>query len=65
MLKMRGGETPLHVAARWVDLPYLQELIQARALANIQNKDGRTPLHRAAVKGKVECIRELIQAGLM
>ena len=55
--------TPLHEAANFGFLEYVQELHKANANLNMKSHDGVTPLITAAANGHLEIIEYLLDAG--
>ena len=55
--------TPLHLAARYNDLPVVTVLIQQGAFVEAKDKDLRTPIHLAVRYTTLPVIQYLIQQG--
>ena len=58
-----GGETPLHMAARFGQSQVAELLIAEGADVNAKNDEGKTALHEAAVNGHKEIAQLLIAKG--
>jgi ankyrin repeat protein len=58
-----GGETPLHLAARWGDDSKAIELIQAGADLTAVDDEGGTPLHAAVNGGHASTVQLLLASG--
>lgn len=59
-LSLQNAISPMHVAAKWGQLPMIQLLLQKGAHINIQTRDGLTPLHCAARSGYVRVVDYLL-----
>ena len=58
---LQNAIAPMHVAAKWGQLPMIQLLLQKEAIINIQTRDGLTPLHCAARSGYVRVVDYLLE----
>ena len=58
-----GGETALHIVAKWGDAEAIRVLVANGADINKAGEDSNTPLHYAAMLGKLEAVRCLAQLG--
>lgn len=54
------GETPLLIASKRTDLPWMGYLLQAGADPNLRDNDGNLPLLYAAIAGSPEAVRVLL-----
>lgn len=54
------GETPLIIASKRTDLPWMGYLLQAGADPNLRDNDGNSPLLYAAIAGSGEAVRVLL-----
>ena len=61
--RTRGGQTPLHVAARNNDLAVVSALVEAGFDPNAQNEKGATPLHFAVLMSNAAMVEALVKAG--
>ncbi|MBI3554182.1 MAG: ankyrin repeat domain-containing protein [Elusimicrobia bacterium] len=62
-IKMKGGESPLHGAARSGHAALVRLLLRHNADPNAADKRGKTPLHAAAWRGQEAVARILVAAG--
>ncbi|OXV07870.1 hypothetical protein Egran_04368 [Elaphomyces granulatus] len=62
-MKLRGGETPLHVAAKWGHVRVVKLLVENGADVHAEDQHGRTSLHWAARYGWMSVAQLLIQHG--
>jgi uncharacterized protein len=58
-----GGETALHLCAKWGDAEAVQVLVANGADINKPGEDGNTPLHYAAMLGHLAATRALVVLG--
>lgn len=56
-------KTPLHIAAVYLDIENLRQLVLSGADVNAKNKWGQTPLFSAVANHKIENVMELLQMG--
>ena len=59
-----AGDTPLHLAARFLSIEKVQLLLQVNANPNAQDNRGETPLHKVSIlsnKQEVEAIISLLR----
>lgn len=57
------GNTPLHWAASFSDIPTVDCLLELGAMLSVFNEQGCTPLHDAVLRGHVQLVERLVQAG--
>jgi ankyrin repeat protein len=58
-----GGDTALHIVAKWGDSEAIRILVGAGALIDKPGEDHNTPLHYAAMLGKFEAAKCLVELG--
>lgn len=58
-----GGDTALHIVAKWGDAEAISVLVEAGAIVDKPGEDGNTPLHYAAMIGHIEAAKRLVQLG--
>ncbi|MBC2606073.1 ankyrin repeat domain-containing protein [Pelagicoccus albus] len=58
-----GGETPLHLAARWGSLVGVQTLLALGANVDLRDDHGRSALHVASEEDQLETIAALVDGG--
>ena len=58
-----GGDTPLHIVAKWGKAEAIHVLVANGAEINKRGEDENTPLHYAAMLGKLEAVRCLVELG--
>ncbi len=60
-----GGETVLHLVAKWGDVEAIRVLVENGANINKAGEDKNTPLHYAAMLGKLDAVRCLVELGAL
>ncbi len=60
-IKGKGGETALHSACSYADVPIVDTLLKAGARVNALTANGRTPLYFAAANNKPLIIKRLME----
>lgn len=58
-----GGETPLHLVAKWGDAEAIRILVAHGARIDKAGEDGNTPLHYAAMLNQFDASKTLIELG--
>ena len=58
-----GGDTALHIVAKWGDAEAVRLLVKAGATIDKPGEDNNTPLHYAAMLGKLEAAKCLVELG--
>ncbi len=62
--RLSGGETFLHIAVEYGQLPFIQQLEEAKELIDTEDGDGKRPIHKACWGNeKVEIARHLLDLG--
>lgn len=59
--KNKKGDTPLHKAISFDNIPAITLLLKNKADTNIQNNDGDTPLHKAIASNNISAIGLLLK----
>jgi ankyrin repeat protein len=60
-----GGETALHIVAKWGDAEAIRVLVANGAGLNKPGEDNNTPLHYAAMLGKLAAVHCLVELGAL
>jgi len=58
-----GGDTALHIVAKWGDVEAVRLLVKAGASIDKPGEDDNTPLHYAAMVGRLEAAQCLVELG--
>eukprot|EP00658_Telonema_sp_P-2_P060610 TRINITY_DN49484_c0_g1_i1.p1 TRINITY_DN49484_c0_g1~~TRINITY_DN49484_c0_g1_i1.p1 ORF type:complete len:458 (-),score=67.12 TRINITY_DN49484_c0_g1_i1:324-1697(-) len=58
-----GGYSPLHIAVRYGGEPFVEALLKAGAMPDLQTDDGDTALHQCSKNGNEQMAQLLLDAG--